>query len=122
VNRSKLPKYFGFAGLTIGLCLMVIWRYVYLYDPFHLPTMEQVAAMPHGYSAPPMFHFLEYLTDILVPGVWLQVFTIDLGDVIGAIMWGLAALINFFVYYGIGMAISAVWGRFGHQGQPSKTS
>ncbi len=121
MNRSKLPKYFGFAGVIIGLCLMIVWWYVYLYDPFHLPTLEQVKAMPNGYSAPPMYHFLENLEFILVPGVWLQFFTMDLGDVISAIMWLFAIVINFFIYYGLGMIASAVWQKIRHPSKLSKS-
>jgi ABC-type uncharacterized transport system permease subunit len=110
VARSKLPKTLGIVGVAIGFGFMAISWYVYKYNPFHLPPAS-AASQPGNYSAPPLDNLLDDLELTLVPGIWLTLLTMDLGNVVGEIMWVLAALINFPIYYGLGWAIVAIWDR-----------
>lgn len=107
MKKAKLPNVFGVGGVAIGLSFMGWSWYVYRYNPFHFPS----SSTPGNFTPPPLYNLLNDLTLILVPGVWLQFLTMDDGNLIAAIMWLLAVGINFLIYYGLGMAISAIWGR-----------
>src|ERR1700689_806084 len=87
---------------------MMMWWYIDTYNPFHLPTSEQALAMGTNYSAPPLYKFLDKLTFILCPALWLQVFTIDLGPIVNYSIWVLAVVFDGFIFYCVGLLINAV--------------
>jgi hypothetical protein len=95
---------------------MATWWYINRYDPFHLPTLEQVQTMGN-YSAPRLYWLLEDLMFALCPGLFLQMFTIDAGPTITWFMWIVAALINGPIYYCVGLLLVALTERVRHQPQ-----
>jgi hypothetical protein len=107
--RSKLPKRFGFAGVAIGLGFMVFWHLQYKYNLFHFPTDQELTAMHRDYSPPALYTFIEHMAFTFVPGIWLGFFAMDLGDMAGIIAWIVASLINFPIYYCLGLIVSAIW-------------
>src|SRR5579864_3680658 len=96
--RAKLPKRLGLAGIAIGLGFMTFAILDYEYDFFH-------GSPPEAYS------FIGTLAYTLVPGMWVGMFTFDMGNAAGVIAWVLASLLNFPIYYYLELAISAIWGK-----------
>jgi hypothetical protein len=112
MTTSKLPRRLAVIGIATGVGLMAMWWYIDKFDPFHLPTSEQAQTMGN-YSAPPLYWFLKDLMFVLCPGLFLQVFTIDMGTVVTWFMWGLAALLNGPIYYAAGLILAALMKRVG---------
>ncbi len=48
----KLARKFAYVGIAIGVGVSLLWWYVQIFDPFHLPTVGHV---PPNYSAPPLY-------------------------------------------------------------------
>jgi hypothetical protein len=86
---------------------MAVWWYIDKYDPFHLPTLEQVRTMGN-YSAPPLYWFVKDLMFALCPGLFLQVFMIDASPAVIWFMWVLAVLLNGPIYYCLGLVLVAL--------------
>ncbi len=108
----KLARRFAAAGVVVGIVFLAMYSFDYKYNPFHMPTSSQTDTLPGPYSAPPLYSFLEKVMFVLVPGLWLQVLTIDTGDRVAWVMWFFAVLLNAPIYYFLGLASSAVWKRF----------
>jgi hypothetical protein len=104
---SKLPGRLAIVGILVGLSLMTMWWYIDTYNPFHLPTSEQAMAMGTNYSAPALYKFLDKVTSVLCPALWLQVFTMDMGRIVNYSIWVLAALFDGLIFYCIGLLIKA---------------
>lgn len=109
--RKSLPRVLGIVGLALGFAFTAMWWYIDTYDPFHLPTTEQVQAMPDSYPTPHLYTLLRELTFVFLPGIWLQVFTIHLGRLINYPIWLFAALLDGAIFYCIGVLIRAIWRR-----------
>jgi hypothetical protein len=92
LRKSKLPRRLAIIGLAAGLSLMAMWWYIDTYIPFHLSTVEQVQSMKTNYSPPALCSFLQNLTLVLLPALWLRVFTIHAGAVVNYCIWGFAVL------------------------------
>jgi len=85
--------------------------YVYKFNPFHLPTVEQAAKMG-SFSEPLLSRLFDDLTFVLCPASFLFFFTMDMGDAANYIMWAVVALINGPIYYCVGLifvALTKVW-------------
>ena len=105
MSKSKIPIIFGVTGLVIGFVFMAGYFYELHYNPFHFPTMEQAVEQAqtsgHGYSAPPLYHFLERLMFALVPGLLLPAIGID--GWVAIVLWVVAVLLNAPIYYCVGL-------------------
>lgn len=88
-----------------------MWLYIDTYNPFHLPTAEQVQSMTSSYSPPPLYSFLENLIFVLLPALWLSVFTIHAPAVVNYSIWALAVLVDGAILYCVGLLINAIRAR-----------
>jgi hypothetical protein len=104
---SKVPRRLAAIGIFIGFGFMAIWWYVDRYNPFHLPTREQAQTMGN-FSAPPALRFLEDVTFLLCPASFLHIFTMDTGSTMTYLTWVIAALINGFIYYFVGLILASL--------------
>jgi hypothetical protein len=86
---------------------MAMWWYIDTYNPFHLPTVEQVRSMT-SYSAPPLYRFLENVIFILLPAMWLGAFTMHAGAVVNYSLWVFAVLVDGAVFYWVGLIIATI--------------
>jgi hypothetical protein len=118
LSKSRLPRKLAVIGIVIGFSLQGAWWYVYKYDPFHLPTLQQAQNMGN-FSAPPLMTALEDLTFVLCPGSLLHVFTMDMGETITSLTWTVAALLNGALYYAIGLGAVALVRRGRRESAPS---
>jgi hypothetical protein len=113
--KSRISRNFGLVGIAIGAIWMTFWLLDYKYNFFHLPSVEQVQHMPNGYSAPWSYQLLNSMVYWFVPGIWLSVFAIDSGPFLAVAIWVAAVLLNFPIYYLLGMAVSVATGRLRKQ-------
>lgn len=109
--KSKLPRTLAIGGLVVGFLLMAMWWYIDTYNPFHLPTVEQVHSIPTGYSPPVLYRFLENLVFTLLPALWLSVFTIHAPAVVNYSIWAFAVLVDGAILYCAGLLINAIRAR-----------
>lgn len=110
MKNSKLPKMFGWIGVLVGLAFMVLYWCIYKFDPFHFPS----GSTPGNYSPPILFRSIQDLSFVLVPGIWLGFFTMDLGTITAEITWLVASAINFPIYYGVGVLVDSIRRRRVH--------
>ena len=110
--ESKLPRVFAGCGVLIGFALMLMWLYIDKYNPFHLPTVEAVQAMP-SYTAPALYHYLQTSTFILCPAALLLNFTIHAGLFMNCLVWVVAAFLNGPLYFAVGLAVRKAWTKLG---------
>ena len=108
MNKTRLPLLLGVAGIAIGYACMAWWWYAHTANPFHLPSLEEAAALAN-YSAPPMYFFMNWLIWILVPCLWLYP-SKEIGGWAYFAFWFFAALLNGPIYYGAALATSSIWG------------
>ncbi len=111
MTKSKLPRRLATIGLVLGFGLMAMWWYIDRYNPFHLPTVEQVQYMTTSYSPPHLYSFLENLVFTLLPALWLSVFTIHAPAVVNYSIWVFAVLFDGAILYCVGLLINAVKAR-----------
>lgn len=102
---SRLPRKFALLGLIVGVVAMALWWFDLTLNPFHLPSSELA---PPNYVEPIARKVIEYTLPVLCPGILLQVFTIGIGGWFGWLMWTVAALLNFPIYYCIGLAVDTL--------------
>jgi hypothetical protein len=105
MRTPTLPWKLAFVGLAMGLVLMGAWAYINSHNLFHLPTVEQAATM-ENFSTPRIYRFLETLTLILYPGLWLQAFTIHAGPVANYAVWVFALALDGVILYCVGVLIT----------------
>ena len=110
LTKSKLPRTLGIVGLAIGFSLMAMWWYIDTYNPFHLPTVEQAQSMA-SYSAPPLYRFFDNLIFVLLPALWLSMFTIHAGPVVNYSIWVFAVLLDGAILYCVGLLFNAIRAR-----------
>ncbi|HXO33615.1 MAG TPA: hypothetical protein VN901_14790 [Candidatus Acidoferrales bacterium] len=108
MTKSTLPRRLAIFGLILGLGLLVMWLYIDRYNPFHLPTVEQVQSMTRSYSPPPLYNFLQNLIFTLLPLLWLSMFTIHAGPIVNYSIWVLAVLFDGAVLYCVGLLIDTI--------------
>ncbi|HVB57074.1 MAG TPA: hypothetical protein VNE63_11680 [Candidatus Acidoferrales bacterium] len=108
MTKSKLPRRLGIMGFVFGFGLMAMWWYIDTYNPFHLPSVEQVQSMTASYSAPPLYRFLENLIFALFPALWLSVFTIHAGPLVNYSIWVFAVLLDGAILYCVGLLVNAI--------------
>ncbi len=111
LTKSKLPRTLAIVGLAVGFSLMATWWYIDKYDPFHLPTAEQVQAMPTSYSTPPLYSFLEELTFTVLPILLFENFTIHAPALVNYAIWVFAVLFDGAILYCVGLLINAIKAR-----------
>jgi hypothetical protein len=116
MTTSKLPRTLGIAGLLIGLCLMATWFYIEIYNPFHLPTVQQLQDMTSSYSPPPLYSLLKEIIFIFLPVMSLSVFTIHAGPAANYALWILAFLTDGLILYCVGLLINVLTSRAGAHG------
>jgi len=109
--KSNLPRRLAIAGLIIGFSLMAMWWYINTYNPFHLPTAEQVQAMTMNYSPPPLYTFLENFVLTLLPVLWFSVFTIHAPALVNYTIWVFAVLFDAGILYCVGLLVNAIKAR-----------
>lgn len=117
MTKSKLPRRLAIVGLIAGFLLMIAWLYVDTYNPFHLPTWEQVREMRSSYSPPWGYTFLEDLVMYALPVLWLQAFTIHAPAVVNYSIWVFAVLFDGGVLYCVGLLVNAIKVRIRHHGE-----
>jgi hypothetical protein len=124
LRNSKLPRALAITGVVVGMTLMLVWWYVNTYDPFNLPTVEQVNKSPESYSTPWAYHALETITTFLCPASATNALAIHVPAAVSLGIWIVAALINAPIYYGVGLVIEAIsrmaHGRLTHPSTPPK--
>jgi hypothetical protein len=101
---SKLPRWFAVSGIVLGFTFMALYWYVYKYNPFDFPTAGMTDVRPGNY-APPIYSFLETAMFVICPGLLLTALFKGLNDVLGLIVWGIAALLNGPIYYLAGLIL-----------------
>jgi len=94
----------------VGFGFMAASWYVYKYDPFHLPTVQQAEKMG-SFSEPTLLRLFHDLTFVSCPGSFLFFFTMDMSDTANCVMWVVVALINGPVYYCVGLILAALMKR-----------
>jgi hypothetical protein len=103
-----LARKFAVVGIVIGTASALLWWYVRIFDPFHLPN---VAECPPNYSAPFLYWIVNYSVFVLCPGTLLMIFTLEMRGWFSWFMWILAVLLNGPIYYAIGLVIDALLKR-----------
>jgi hypothetical protein len=76
---SRLPRRLAVIGIIVGFGFMAASWYVYKYNPFHLPTVEQAEKMG-SFSEPVLSRLFDDLTFVFCPGSFLFFFTMDTSD------------------------------------------
>jgi hypothetical protein len=105
---SSLARKFAVVGIAVGITSVLLWWYVKIFNPFHLPTMEQaMERVPPNYSAPLLFTVINYSVFVLCPGTLLMFFAMDMRGWFSWFMWVFAVLLNGPIYYAIGFEIEA---------------
>jgi hypothetical protein len=107
---SKVPRRLAVIGIIVGLVFMATSWYVYKFNPFHLPTAEQVKGMG-SFSEPALSRLFDDMTFVFCPGSFLFFFTMDMSDTANYIMWVIVALINGPIYYCVGLILAALMRR-----------
>ena len=67
----SFARKFAVAGIVIGTADALLWWYVQIFDPFHLPTLAQT---PSNYSAPFMYWIINDSVLVLCPVTLLIIF------------------------------------------------
>lgn len=104
----SFARKFAVVGIVIGFAAALLWWYVRIFNPFHLPTLVQA---PPNYRAPFLFTIVNDSVFVLCPGTLLQVFTLEMRGWFSWFMWILAVLLNGPIYYAIGLVIETVMKR-----------
>jgi hypothetical protein len=105
MRTLTLPWKLALVGVAMGLVLMGAWAYIDSHDPFHLPTVGQAAEM-QNFATPPLYHFLQTLTLVLYPGLWLQAFTIHAGPVANYTVWIFSLALDGVILYWVGLLVT----------------
>jgi len=108
---SKLPRRLAAVGVAIGFAFWALWWYDLAYNPFHMPTTEQLQGRP--YDAPPLYSFLEDLMYALFPGLVVRFSGLGALEHHAWIVWVVAALFNGAIYYCVGLIIATLTRHFG---------
>jgi hypothetical protein len=108
--KSRLARRFAILGLAIGVTVALLWWYVRIFNPFHLPTWQQIAHSSY-YSAPLTYWIFQDIVSVLCPGTFLQIFTMEMRGWFSWFMWILAVFLNIPIYYGIGLVVDALMKR-----------
>jgi hypothetical protein len=82
-----------------------MWWFIDKYNLFQLPTAEEAQRMVGHYSAPPLYWFLERMTLVVCPGLWLGFFTMDMGRAANEVMWMIATVVNVLLFFLVGYAL-----------------
>jgi hypothetical protein len=90
------------------LSTLVQW-YIYSFNPFKLPTYNDLHGIS-SYSAPPLYFLIEKGILVICPGHLIQFFFMDCTNGFLWVTWGVGAVLNGFVYFGLGCALSALLG------------
>jgi hypothetical protein len=101
---SSLARKFGFVGIAVGAAVVLLWWFVQIVDPFHLPNVGQA---PPNFREPLLLTILDDSVFVLCPGSLLQVFTLEMRGWFSWFMWILAVLLNGPIYYAIGLVVGA---------------
>jgi len=110
----KVACKFAFVGIAVGIGVSLLWWYVQIFDPLHLPTAGHV---PPNYREPLLYSIIDDSVFVLCPGSLLMVFTLEMRGWFSWFMWILAVLLNGPIYYAIGLAVGALFRRR-HEGKP----
>jgi len=112
---SKLPRRLAIVGVAIGFAFWALWWYDLTYNPFHMPTTEQLQG--HPYDAPPLYSFLENLMYALFPGLVVRFFGLGAFERHAWVVWVVAALFNGAIYYCGGLVITGLIGYVSRRSQ-----
>jgi hypothetical protein len=109
VMKSKLPRRFAIAGVFVGLFLYAVSWGIYKFNPFHIPTFRPPALMEF-YTFPPLYDFLTWdLPIVFCPAIFpLEFLTLDRGPAPDSAAWVVAVVINFPIYYCVGIIVDKV--------------
>jgi hypothetical protein len=107
LTASKLPLRLAGVGIAVGFAFMAMNWYDLRYNPFHMPTSDQLWQV--HYTVPPLYWFLKELAYVLCPALFPGAFfAMDLGERVGWIVWVVVALLNGPIYYCAGLGIAAL--------------
>ena len=106
MTKSKLPKILAIVGIAIGFASMAAQWYILTYNPFHLPSAN--ATLSRNYTEPMIASLVDDVIFGSTPGTFL-IFGFE--GTAAWFAWGLAALLNGFIYYWIGRGIVALTRR-----------
>lgn len=106
MRKPRLPKMLAIVGIVIGFASMAAEWCILTYNPFHLPSAN--ATLSRNYTEPMIASLVDGIIYGSTPGTFL-IFGFDGSAAWFA--WGLAALLNGFIYYWIGRGIAALTGR-----------
>jgi len=107
LTASSLPRRLAVVGIIVGIGFMANSWYVYKFNPFHLPTVEQAEKMD-GFSPPPLLTLFEDLTFVFCPSSFLFFFTMDMSDTANFAMWIVVVFMNGPIYYCVGLIFAAL--------------
>jgi hypothetical protein len=102
----SFARKFAVAGIVIGTADALLWWYVQIFDPFHLPTLAQA---PPNYRAPFLYWIINDSVLVLCPVTLLIIF--PLRGWVTWFIWILVVLLNGPIYYAIGLVIETMMNR-----------
>lgn len=105
---SRFARKFAIVGIVIGTTDALLWWYVQIFDPFHLPNQVDVH---QNYSAPLLYWIINYSVCVFCPGSFLMTFTLEMRGWFSWFVWIFAVLLNGPIYYAIGLVIETVMKR-----------
>jgi hypothetical protein len=111
ISPKKVAGRCALAGFLISILFLVFWLLEDRYNFFNLPTAEQVAAMNHNYSAPPLRDYLERINFVLCPPLVIMFVGMDLGRTANLILEVICLVLNTTLYFALGLAFSSLWNR-----------
>jgi hypothetical protein len=103
--NSSVARRFAVVGTAIGVSGALLWWYVQIFDPFHLPPVGHV---PPDYRAPLLYWIINDSVFLLCPATLLFFFTMEMRGWFSCFMWILAVLLNGPIYYAIGLVVGTV--------------
>ena len=102
------PRKFGYVGIVVGIGVALLWWYVRIFDPFHLPTWEQ---SPPNFRAPLLYWVINDCVFVLCPGTLLMFLTIGMRGWFSLFMWIFAVSLNGPIYFAIGLLVETLLKR-----------
>jgi len=111
ISPKKVARRFALAGFLISILFLTFWLLEDHYNFFNLPTVEQVSAMNHNYSAPPLRDYLERINFVLCPPLVIMFFGMDLGTAANLILEAICLVLNTALYFVLGLVFGALWNR-----------
>jgi hypothetical protein len=103
LTRLKTPLVAGAIGLIVAVLLCCTWWYVNSHEVFHHVYWSSLNGN-RGMTTPG-YDRLQKITFVLCPPSLILIFGMDMGWVASLLLWFVAAVLNFGLYFTIGFTI-----------------